>query len=168
MYNSSFFERNLFLTNVQHQNARRSQEADILSDVEKMDILLGNPNLTETQPDFDFTSERPFGTTRESNSQENEIRATSEITNNLRKRMNLRTSQQMDGLMSTVNWQIQRAIHEAMNAQVLPQIQNTIRQVQNVNVGNGNVQVKRPEQRPGDIASEQISGPSLFHITVHT
>ena len=49
-----------------------------------------------------------------------------------------------------------------MNTRVSPKIQNTIRQVQNLIVGNRNVQVETPEQWPGDIGNEHISGPSLF------
>ena len=64
--------------------------------------------------------------------------------------------------MNTVNSQIPKANHEAINTQVLPQIQNTIRQVRSVNVNNGNVQVREPALRTGDIANEQSSGPSLF------
>ena len=65
--------------------------------------------------------------------------------------------------MSTVNLHIQRAIHEAINVQVSPQIQITIRQVQNTNGGTKNVRNERPEQRSRDMANEQVNGPSLLH-----
>ena len=64
--------------------------------------------------------------------------------------------------MYSVNFRNQRAIHEAINTQVLPQIQNTIRQVHGSNANNRSVQVETPEQRPGDVANEQMTGPSLF------
>ena len=97
-------------TRRQKAKARRSREADILSDMENMDILLGNPNLAENRLDFDLVSERSYRQTRDTNSQENENRTTSENANDLRNEMNMRISQEMNGLMSTVNSQIQRAI----------------------------------------------------------
>ena len=36
-----------------------------LSDMENMDVLLGNPNLAEDRLDFDLLSERSFRQTRE-------------------------------------------------------------------------------------------------------
>ena len=68
-----------------------------------MDILLGTPRLAETRIDFDISSERSFGHSRETKSQENEIRAYSENPNGMRNEMNLRISQEMHGLMSIVN-----------------------------------------------------------------
>ena len=40
--------------------------------------------------------------------------------------LNSRISKEMDEMMSNVSFQIQRAINEAINTQVLPQIQNVI------------------------------------------
>ena len=52
-------------TRRQKAKARRSREADNMSAVENMDILLGNPRMTENRIDFDNTSERSFGQTGE-------------------------------------------------------------------------------------------------------
>ena len=70
--------------------------------------------------------------------------------------MKLRISQAMDGLMSTFNSQIQRAIHEAISTKVLPQIQNTIRQVQNVNASVKDVRTEKLEQRSGDMTNQRF------------
>ena len=68
----------------------------------------------------------------------------------------------MDGLISTVNSQIQRAVHEAISSQVLPQIQNTIRQVQNAGGSIKTTRNEKPEQRSEGMANRQTDGPSLF------
>ena len=47
-------------TRRQKAKARRSREADIMSDIENMDVLIGNPNLTENRLDFDIASERSY------------------------------------------------------------------------------------------------------------
>ena len=78
-------------TRRQKVKARRSREADILSDVKNMDIFFGNPNLVENRLDFDLMSERSFRQTRDTNSQENEIR-TAENTNDLRIDVNMSIS----------------------------------------------------------------------------
>ena len=135
-------------TRRQKAKARRSREADIMSDVENLDFLLGNPRLTENRTDSDITSEGSFGHTGETNSQEIEIRTSSENANELRNEMNLRISQEMDGLMSAVNSQIQKAIHEAINTQILPQIQNTFRHVQNTSASAKNVRNERRNKGP--------------------
>ena len=149
-------------TRRQKAKARRSREADIMSDIENMDVLIGNPNLTENRLDFDITSERSNSNARGSQSQENEIRTASDNTNELRNELNLRISQEMDSLMFSVNSQIQRTINEAINSQILPQIQNSIRQVQGSNANNRDVHAERPEHRSGDVAEKQAHGPSLF------
>ena len=116
------FERNSFTlmpsTRRQKAKARRSREADIMSDIENMDVLIGNPNLTENRLDFDIASERSNSNARGSQSQENEIRTASDNTNELRNELNLRISQEMDSLMFSVNSQIQRTINEAINSQI--------------------------------------------------
>ena len=109
-----------------------------------MGILLRNPRSTEKRLDFDLAYERSFGHTGE----ENEIRNTSEKANNLRSEMNTRIAQEMDGLLSTVNSQMQRAIHGDINTQVLSQIQNTIRTVQNVNVGLKTCELRNRNKSP--------------------
>ena len=64
--------------------------------------------------------------------------------------------------MCSVDSQNQKALHEAINTQIMPQIQNTIKQVQNASRNNRNVPVEIPEQRPEDIVNQQIVGPTLF------
>ena len=127
-----------------------------------MDVLLRNPNLAQDRLDFDLMSERSYRQTRDTISQENEVRTTSENGNDIRNEVNMRISQEMDGLISTVNSQIQRAVHEAISSQVLPQIQNTLRQTQNA---SGNVKTTRnekPEQRSEGMIDRQPDGSTLL------
>ena len=56
-------------TRRQKAKARRSREADIVSDMENMDILLGTPDLAENRLDFDLVSKRSYRQTRDTNSQ---------------------------------------------------------------------------------------------------
>ena len=78
--------------------------------------------MTENRIDFDITSERTYGHARETNSLENEVRSSLENTNELRVEMKLRISEEMDGSMSIVNSQIQRAIKDVISGQVLPKM----------------------------------------------
>ena len=83
-------------TRRQKARARSSSEADILSDIGNMDVLLGKPGLAENRLHFDLSSERSFGRTRDTNLQEIEIRTASENTNDQRNEMNLRNSEEMN------------------------------------------------------------------------
>ena len=67
----------------------------------------------------------------------------------------------MNDLMSSVSTQIQRAINEAMNEQVLPQIQATLRfgpgQVPN---RRSEVQARRPECRSEEVLNRNFRSSS--------
>ena len=143
-------------TRRQKAKARRSSEADILSDMENTDVLLGIPDLAENRFDFDSMSEWSHGQnerqSRKTNSQEIENRKypgnsnhnniSVESANNLRDEMNFRILQEMNGLMNTLNTQIQEGISQTIDTQFLPRIQNTIRQVQNANANNRKMKVR--------------------------
>ena len=133
-----------------------------MSGVEKLDILMGNDRLTESRLDFNLTSEKFSRHTGETNSQENAIRTTSENTNDLRSEMNSRISQGLNGLMSTANTQVQKTLNEAIDTQVLPQVQNTMKHVQVVNGDNRNVHAEKSECRSEDKANAQFDRPSVF------
>ena len=77
LVNSKFSWKKPTFTHCQVLEDRRQRPGDLekrtLSDVENFDILLGNPRSTENRIDLDLASERSFGHTGETNSQENEI-----------------------------------------------------------------------------------------------
>ena len=131
-----------------------------------MVVLLGNTCFNGNASDKDSVSEKSNGhvgwRTLERNSFENVIRNCSENNTHrtsfdsnrvtfentdalLRDQKNYRIMQEMDGLLRLVNTQIQRAVSEAISTQVLPQIQNTIRNSQGVNVEFS--RVEKPEWR---------------------
>ena len=132
-------------TRKQQNKARKSREADMLSDIENLDILLGSIRLEREESEFSNSVRRPgspsynalvnHDVNSHSKSREDEIGgyagqnsrevdSSSEI-HRLSGELNQRITQEMNDLMSSVSSQIQRAISEASNEQVLPQIQTT-------------------------------------------
>ena len=66
---------------------------------------------------------------------------------NMTSEMNARLSQEIDGLMFSLNTQIQRAIDSAVNSQLIPQIQSSIRAV------TGEQPCERPDANPEGLKS---------------
>ena len=133
-------------TRKQKSKARRSRGAEMVCDIENIDIMLGTNHFEREESEFSFSvSRRPESPSCDAlvnnesnshfNSRENEIRGfvghvhnsegteSSSEFNRLSEELNQRISQEMDGLMSSVGIQIQRAVSEAITEQVLPQIQ---------------------------------------------
>ena len=130
-----------------------------MSDLENMDVMLGSPHFNEM--DTENRSLNGNSELREGSSNENEIRTYNranshrdpEISETLERKleniaseMNSRISQELDGLLFTVNTQVQRAIDNAINAQILPQIQTAFRAAN----GNG------PNEEP-DLGAEGLN-----------
>ena len=138
-------------TTRKQKKARKSRGLEILSDIENLDIMLGENHFNDTRRDesLDGTSIRRQESIT-SNNLENEemdlhsnhrnlgvgtcagydrnsasIDSQAEI-NKLSSELNSRISREMDEMMNSVSSQIQRAISDAINNQVLPQIQNVI------------------------------------------
>ena len=138
-------------TTRKQKKARKSRGLEILSDIENLDIMLGENHFNDTR-----TDESLYGTSIRrqesitSNNFENEemnlhsdhrnlgvgasagydqnsasIDSQDEI-NKLSCELNSRISREMDEMMDSVSYQIQRAMSDAINNQVLPQIQNVI------------------------------------------
>ena len=141
----------LMPTTRKQKKARKSRGLGILSDIENLDIMLGENHFNDTRRDesLDRTSIRRQESIT-SNNLENEemnlysdhrnlgvgtsagygqnsanIDSQAEI-NKLSCELNSRISREMDEMMNSVSSQIQRAISDAINNQVLPQIQNVI------------------------------------------
>ena len=142
-------------TTRKQKNARKSRGLKILSDIENLDIMLGDNHFNDTRRDesLDGTSIRRQENIT-SNNLENEemdlhsnhrnlgvgtsagydrnsasIDSQAEI-NKLSSELNSRISREMDEMMNSVSSQIQRATSDAINNQVLPQIQNVLWPVQ--------------------------------------
>ena len=137
-------------TTRKQKKTRKSRGLEILSDIENLDIMLGGDhfNGAERERSLDSTSARRENIT--SNNLENEgeslysnhrnvdlrtsadngrnsADASSQVEiNKLSCELNSRIFREMDEMMNSVSSQIQRAINEAINNQVLPQIQNVI------------------------------------------
>ena len=138
-------------TTRKQKKARKSRGLEILSDIENLDIMLGENHFKGTERDgsLDSTSvrrhesimsnnldereENPYSDHRNSNIRSSadygqnsaDMNSQTEI-NRLSSELNSRISREMDEMMSNVSSQIQRAMNEAISTQVLPQIQNVI------------------------------------------
>ena len=138
-------------TTRKQKKTRKSRGRDMLSDIENLDVMLGENHFSARERDGSLNSnlprrsrssvsnesengERDIGRNpRNINSRENAEcdrnsiagNSSAEI-NRLSSELNSRISREMDEMMNSVNVQIQRAISEAISTQVLPQIQNVI------------------------------------------
>ena len=138
-------------TTRKQKKARKSRGLEILSDIENLDIMLGENHFDGTERDesLEGTSIRrqesvtsnnlenegldpyaDYGNPRVGTSAvygQNSASVDSQAeTNKLSSELNSRISREMDEMMNSVSSQIQRAINDAINNQVLPQIQNVI------------------------------------------
>ena len=138
-------------TTRKQKKARKSREAEMLSDIENLDIMLGGNHFIRNERSESLNSNqarRPnslFGDEFENedenrlpNSRNDELSPNAELgqnsvrgssnaeINRLSSELNSRISREMDEMMNNVSVQIQRAISEAISNQVLPQIQNAI------------------------------------------
>ena len=119
-----------------------------------MDVMLGSPHYGDLDDDIRNEFANDARNNRPSSSQESEIRSENRcdghmqpsITENIERRlenitneMNARLSHELDGLMFTLNTQIQRAIDIAVTSQLIAQIQSSIRPV------NGEGPSERPD-----------------------
>ena len=138
-------------TTRKQKKARKSRGLEILSDIEKFDIMLDENHFNETEKDesLDSASVRihdsvmnnnleneggsSFSNHMNSNARTNavngqnssDVSSQAEI-NKLSSELNSRKSREKDEMMNSVSVQIQRAINDAISNQVLPQIQNVI------------------------------------------
>ena len=138
-------------TTRKQKKARKSRGLEILSDIENLDIMLGGDryNGTERERSLDSNSVRRResvisnnldneGESLFSNCRNDEPRTNADLgqnsaeanslaeINRLSSELNSRISLEMDEMLNNVGTQIQRAINEAINSQVLPQIQNVM------------------------------------------
>ena len=138
-------------TSRKQKKARKSRGLEMLSDIENLDIMLGENHSSRVERDgsldstsvrrhenvmsnnFDEAEGNPYSDHRNSNARPNadygqnsaDMNSQAEI-NRLSSELNSRISRETDEMMSNVSSQIQRAINEAISTQILPQIQNVI------------------------------------------
>ena len=157
-------------TTRKQKKTRKSREAEMLSDIENLYIMLGGNHFNRNERNESVNSNqagRPeslfgdeFGDENENefpnpgnngpspNTElgHNSIRECSSVEiNRLSSELNSRISREMDEMMNSVSVQIQRAINEAISSQILPQIQNAVM------AGSGQLTKERwnvPAERP--------------------
>ena len=133
------------------KRARKSRGLEMLSDIENLDIMLGENHFNSREREGSLNSNLPrrprsftsnesvnedgnIGETqRNINSRTNTECDRNSVTGNssaeinrLSSELNSRISREMNEMMNSVSDQIQRAISDAISTQVLPQIQNVI------------------------------------------
>ena len=138
-------------TTRKQKKARKSRGLEMLSDIENIDIMLGENHFNARESEGSLNSNLPRRSrSSASNESENEngnvdrnqrnnhSRANTEYDHNsvtanssaeinkLSSELNSRISREMDEMMNSVSVQIQRAISDAISTQVLPPIQNVI------------------------------------------
>ena len=138
-------------TTRKQKKARKSRGLEMLSDIENLDIMLGenlfgaqeregslNSNLPRRSRSFASNesdnedgnggrSKRNIDSRMNAECDRNSITGDSSAEiNRLSSELNSRISREMDEMMNSVSVQIQRAINDAISTQVLPQIQNVI------------------------------------------
>ena len=135
-------------TNRKQKKARKSRGLEILSDIQNLDIMLGerhsereervnsnsvrrqesaSSNKFENNEENLYLNHREMGLGNDANPRQNCTSANSNAEiNKLSTEENSRLSREMDEMMNSVTTQIRRAISDAISNQILPQIQNAL------------------------------------------
>ena len=135
-------------TIIKQKKARKSRGLEILSDMENLDIMLGerhperkesvnsnsarrpesaNSNMFGNNDEDMYLNHREMGFDNNADPGHNSASGNSNAEiNRLSSELNSRISREMDEMMNSVSGQIQRAINDAISNQLLPQIQNAI------------------------------------------
>ena len=138
-------------TTRKQKKARKSRGLGMLSDIENLDIMLGENHFSTREMEGSLNSNLPrrsrsFASNESGNEGGNIARNLGNINsrtntecdrnsvtgnysaeiNRLSSELNSRISREMNEMMNSVSVQIQRAISDAISTQVLPQIQNVI------------------------------------------
>ena len=125
-------------TRRQKAKARKSREMDMMSDLENLDVMLGNNNnnpierelaeaIDQSSAHGDADTHTYLGNEYRDYQHENDVLRQNEIRHSFEtfsNEFNLRLSQEMDSMMSMMHNQINRAVTTAINERVIPEIQN--------------------------------------------
>ena len=168
-------------TTRKQKKASKSKGIEMLSDIENLDIMLGDNHFNRNERDeslisncarrqestigdeFEINGEngqldsRDVGSSTNVNCGQNSLEGNSSAEiNRLSSELNSRLSRESDEMMSSVNTQIQKAISDANSSQILLQIQTAL------NAGSGqitqnrwNVPSERPEVNPEETYGEK-------------
>ena len=129
-------------TKKQKAKERRSRQLDMISDVENVDIMLGSysrddeeNNASENEVNLDSGSNRPqqssnvigktLGCLLNMNNRENS-EATIETTRMINEEISNQMSRKLNEIKTSLSFQIQDAISNAITEKILPSIQNTL------------------------------------------
>ena len=166
-------------TTRKQKKARKSRRIEMLSDIENLEIMLGENHFARNERDESISSNQArrtgsaSGDEFENNDENNHLNigdfgpgtsanhgqnstggnSSAEI-KKLSSELNTRLSKELDEMMSSVNAQIQRAFSDAISDQILPQIQSVL------NAGLGQPTLNRwnaPSERP-EMNSEEAYG----------
>ena len=173
-------------TTRKQKKARKSRGIEMLSDIENLDIMLGENHFNRSERDeslnsncarrqestiedeFENNGENTQLDSREVDPSTNanygqnssEGNSSAEI-NKLSSELNSRLSRELDEMMSNVNTQIQRAISDAISSQILPQIQTALHAGSGqVTQNRWNVPAERPEGNSERFCNEESRGNS--------
>ena len=127
-------------TRRQEAKARKSREMDILSDIENMDVMLGNEDsspierkladaIEQSSVQGDIESNMLSRDQYASFTYENNLPSQSDVRQSFEtfsNEFNLRLSQEMDSMMSLMHSQINRSVNTAIAEKVFPEIQNIV------------------------------------------
>ena len=126
-------------TRRQKDKGRKSREMDMISDMDNLDVMLGNRSDNPIERELtDVIEQSSVQGDGEANIQQrsdyraahendafrqNDVRQFFETSSNA---FNLRLSQEMDSMMFMIHNQISRAISTAISERVIPEIQNIV------------------------------------------
>ena len=127
-------------TRRQKARARKSREMDMMSDMDNLDVMLGNGNSNPIERELAEAIDQSsvYGGSETNLYQRDEYRDFSHENSELRQNdvrqsfeafsneFNLRLSQEMDSMMTMVHNQINRAVSTAISERVIPEIQNIV------------------------------------------
>ena len=173
----------LMPTTRKQKKARMSRGQEMLSDMENLEIMLGGNHFDREESADSILARRPEsvnGKTSKNdekilhlNAKENRSGNSADLGHNstgasssaefnrLSGELKSGISREMDEMMDSVSVQIQRAISDAINIQVLPQIQNAPRAGSgHVTQKGWNVPIERPEYMAEDYSNEKIRSNS--------
>ena len=153
------------------KKTRKSREAEMLSDIENLDIMLGGNHLERVRSEFNpIRGHDSLGYNAPENDEGNsytnsrENRSTNSANyghNSAGTDSSAEFNREMDEVMNSVSVQIQRAINDAISNQVLPEIQNALRAGSGQMTQKGwNVSAEKPERNSEDNPSQKIRSSS--------
>ena len=176
----------MFTTRKQ-EKARKSRGHGMLPDIENLDVMLSGRDFDREKSEDSILARRPESVsynasenneenphldTRENrscnsanNGQNSAGTSPSAEFNRLSDEIQSRISREMDELMNSFSVQIQRAINDAINNQVLPQIQNAFKAGSgHVTQRGWNLPAERPEYDAEDCGNEKIRSNSRSEL----